>query len=68
MDWAMNPSSQIERLVMKETKGGDIILMHDYVSGGNTTCRALRIMIPKLLAQGYEFITVSKLVEETDRQ
>ena len=62
MDWAMNPSSQIERLVMKEAKGGDIILMHDYVSGGNTTCRALRNMIPRLLSQGYEFVTVSQLI------
>ncbi len=62
MDWAMNPSYQIERLVMKETKGGDIILMHDYVSGGNTTCQALRKMIPNLLSRGYEFVTVSQLI------
>ena len=62
MDWAMNPSNQIERLVMKQTKGGDIILMHDYVSGGNTTCNALRRMIPQLLSEGYEFVTVSQLI------
>ena len=63
MDWAMNPAVQIEQLVMKETKGGDIILMHDYVSGGNTTCKALRKMIPSLLSRGYEFVTVSQLIK-----
>ena len=61
-DWAMNPSSQITETVMKGLKGGDIILMHDYVSGGNTTCKALRSIIPQLLSQGYEFITVSELI------
>lgn len=63
MDWAMNPSENIEKTVMKQAKGGEIILMHDYVSGGNTTCRALRRMIPRLLDEGYEFVTISQLIE-----
>ena len=61
-DWARTPSHQIEQMVLSRTKGGDIILMHDYVSGGNTTCPALRNLIPRLLAQGYEFVTVSELI------
>ena len=63
LDWAMNPSYRIERIVMSESKGGDIILMHDYVSGGNTTCMALRRIIPSLLSEGYEFVTVSQLIK-----
>ena len=62
MDWALNPSENIERTVMKQAKGGEIILMHDYVSGGNTTLTALRRMIPRLLDEGYEFVTVSELI------
>ena len=62
MDWAMNPSDKILTAVMQNLKGGDIILMHDYVSGGNTTCEALRLIIPKILAKGYEFVTVSELI------
>lgn len=62
LDWAMNPSETISQTVMKNIKGGDIILMHDYVSGGNTTCSALRKMIPQILSQGYEFVTVSELI------
>ena len=62
LDWAMNPSEKISETVMKNLKGGDIILMHDYVSGGNTTCEALRLIIPQILAKGYEFVTVSELI------
>lgn len=63
LDWRLNPSDRIVQTVMKNVKGGDIILMHDYVSGGNTTCAALRQLIPKLLSQGYSFVTVSELID-----
>ena len=62
LDWAMNPASTISQTVLKQLRGGDIILMHDYVSGGNTTCDALRQMIPPILNKGYEFVTVSELI------
>ncbi len=64
LDWSHNPSEKISATVMKQMRGGDIILMHDYVSGLNTTCDALKIFIPKLLAEGYEFVTVSELIGE----
>lgn len=66
LDWAMNPSENICQTVTDQLKGGDIILMHDYVSGGNTTCQALKKMIPLLLAKGYEFVTVSELINGDD--
>ena len=63
LDWSLNPSDNICSVITSEINGGDIILMHDYVSGGNTTCDALRKIIPMLLAEGYEFVTVSQLLE-----
>lgn len=63
LDWALNPSTAIVQTVLGELRGGDIILMHDYVSGGNTTCEALRSIIPKILAEGYEFVTISELIQ-----
>ncbi len=63
-DWALNPPNQIFKTVKNQVRGGDIILMHDYVSGGNTTCQALRLLIPELLSRGYEFVTVSELIKE----
>ncbi len=62
LDWSHNPSGNISATVMRQLKGGDIILMHDYISGINTTCDALRLFIPKMLSEGYEFVTVSELI------
>ena len=62
LDWSHNPSANICTAVKENLVGGDIILMHDYISGENTTCAALRRMIPDLLSQGYTFVTVSELI------
>jgi peptidoglycan/xylan/chitin deacetylase (PgdA/CDA1 family) len=50
--------------VLGKARGGDIILMHDYVSGENQTLGALRLIIPELLERGFEFVTVSELLED----
>ena len=62
LDWNHTSSASIAKNVLSSVKGGDIILMHDYVSGKNTTCEALRTIIPQLLARGYKFVTVSELI------
>ena len=62
LDWSHNPSDNICAVVKNNLTGGDIILMHDYVSGKNTTCDALRQIIPDLLSKGYTFVTVSELI------
>lgn len=64
LDWSLLPSDKICSTVINNVHGGDIILMHDYVSGGNTTCDALRQFIPLLLSEGYEFVTVSELLSQ----
>ena len=64
MDWAHNPPDRILLDVIEGLDDGDIILMHDYVSQTNTTCEALRRIIPKMLELGYEFVTVSELIGE----
>ena len=63
LDWAHTPVNEIVRLIKTQLRGGDIILMHDYVSGKNTTLDALRLFIPQLLQEGYEFVTVSELIK-----
>ena len=62
LDWSHNPSDNICAVVKDNLTGGDIILMHDYISGKNTTCEALRRLIPDLLSKGYTFVTVSELI------
>ncbi len=63
MDWAHRSPENIMKNIENTVKGGDIILMHDYISGKNTTIDALRLLIPRLQSLGYEFVTVSELID-----
>lgn len=64
-DWEHTPAIGIGEIVSAKVSNGDIILMHDYTSGKNTTCDALEIIIPDLLSRGYEFVTVSELLTQS---
>lgn len=61
-DWKRPKAETIAKTVMDHTEPGVIILCHDYVSGKSNTPAALRIFLPKLLEQGYQFVTVSELL------
>lgn len=60
-DWedSVTAEQRAER-VLAQAKDGAIILMHD-MQGNDRTVEALDTIIPKLLEQGYEFVTVSEL-------
>ncbi len=62
-DWAHTPTDAIVKNVLGSVHGGDILLFHDYISGDSPTPAALRILIPELKRRGYEFVTVSELIE-----
>ena len=62
-DWEHASPNNIAKEVTKNISGGDIILMHDYISGKNTTCDALELIIPMLQEKGYQFVTVSELLK-----
>ena len=61
-DWAKTPKNTIISEVMKNIHPGAIILMHDYTGKDCHTVEALDELIPKLIAQGYSFVTVSELL------
>ena len=61
-DWKSTPSKEIVRYVYENIEGGDILLFHDYISGENTTITAIEQLVPLLLADGYQFVTVSDLI------
>ena len=61
-DWADTSTEQIVESILSNVEGGDIILMHDYVSHKSTTADALKCVIPELLKRGFEFVTVSTLL------
>ena len=61
-DWCHIPSAEIAETVIKTVRGGDIILMHDYIGHDSPTPDALKKIIPALLEQGYEFVSISELL------
>ena len=62
-DWAHPPIAEIFQNVRRNTQNGSIILMHDFIGKNSPTPEALRQIIPMLLELGYEFVTVSQLLE-----
>jgi peptidoglycan/xylan/chitin deacetylase (PgdA/CDA1 family) len=56
-DWSRPGTGRIVRTIMRDTRPGSIILEHD--GGGNRaqTVAALRIVLPRLLHEGYQFQT-----------
>ncbi len=66
-DWAHTPTDTIVKNVLASVSGGDILLFHDYISGDSPTPAALKILIPELKKRGFEFVTVSDLIEDAER-
>jgi len=64
-DWENPGTDDIVNTVMGETEGGDIILMHASDSVKQTT-NALDIILPGLKEKGFEFATITKLMNQTE--
>ena len=62
-DWEAEVSSyERARLILDNIADGKIILLHDFEENRNTV-EALDMIIPALLEEGYEFVTISQLFE-----
>lgn len=68
-DWEEIRHTEIVSSVMRNVKPGSIILMHDSgdiitAFGGNriNTVRALPVIIDRLRAQGYDFLTIDQML------
>lgn len=59
LDWKYHNSKKIAQRILKDVDDGDIILMHDIY---RATANSLEIVIPKLLKDGYQLVTVSELL------
>jgi peptidoglycan/xylan/chitin deacetylase (PgdA/CDA1 family) len=68
-DWNAPPADVIERKVAKQIRGGDVILLHD---GGHKEMGADRSqtviatdrLIARYKAEGYEFVTVPRMMQQ----
>lgn len=59
LDWCTSNSSCITQAVLKKVGENDIILMHDYYK---TSVEAALMIVDELQKQGYEFVTVDKIL------
>ncbi len=61
-DWECKNEAEIVHRVLNAIQPGDIVLMHDYIGRSSQTPQALEILLPELIDQGYELVTVSELL------
>jgi peptidoglycan/xylan/chitin deacetylase (PgdA/CDA1 family) len=62
-DWTGSVTAeQRAEITLNQMSDGAIILLHDF-SGNTQSVDALDIIIPELLAQEYQFVTISQLFE-----
>ena len=67
-DWKIRSAEAIEQRVTERIRGGDVILMHDggHIRMGADRARTVEAtdrLIPRLKDQGYEFVTVTEMME-----
>ncbi|MBO7747990.1 polysaccharide deacetylase family protein [Paenibacillus sp. MWE-103] len=64
-DWRSPGVRHIANKVLKNARNGDIVLLHDYVSGASIhTVKALQVILPELERRGFKLVTVSELIRD----
>lgn len=62
-DWSNPGIDAIVNTTLSKVQNGDIILFHDYVyKPESNTVEALKEIIPKLIEEGFQFVTISELI------
>ncbi len=60
LDWKTKNTGKVIKTVKSEVKNGSIVLFHDRL---DATVEALKELIPWLLEEGYDIVTVTELLE-----
>lgn len=62
-DWSNPGVDVIINTTISKIQNGDIILFHDYVyKPKSNTVEALKRILPELIEEGYQFVTISELI------
>ena len=62
-DWSNRSKTKIVKIVKREVKNGSIILFHDRIEA---SLSAIDELIPWLLEEGYDVVTVTELLESAE--
>ncbi|MBD0383573.1 polysaccharide deacetylase family protein [Paenibacillus sedimenti] len=66
-DWKKPGVHNIVQSVLSNIHNGDIILFHDLEGDCTQTVEALKIVLPELKKQGYQFLTVTDLISRMNK-
>ena len=61
-DWTSCSAESILSEIKKNARSGSIILFHDFIGKSSPTPKALKLVLPWLISQGYTFVTVGELL------
>jgi polysaccharide deacetylase family sporulation protein PdaB len=62
-DWSLPGAQVIADHTIGHAKSGDIVLLHDGGGDRSQTVQALKSILPTLKKQGYQFVTLSDLLQ-----
>ncbi|NLG10531.1 MAG: polysaccharide deacetylase family protein [Coriobacteriaceae bacterium] len=62
-DWNASDAQEIADEMLNEASPGKIALLHDGGANRSKTAESLQIFLPKLVEQGYRFVTIDELYE-----
>ncbi|MBR5515229.1 MAG: S-layer homology domain-containing protein [Clostridia bacterium] len=60
LDWKYRDASYVTSVIKSQVTDGSVVLMHSLYA---STARATEIIVPWLISQGYQLVTVSELAE-----
>lgn len=63
LDWRVPSAETIADRVIKNISDGYIVLCHDFISPRSNTPDALELFLPRLIEEGWQFVTVSELMQ-----
>lgn len=66
-DWVSPGVSEVVSRVMQQTMNGSIIVLHDGYNGGAEVAFCTAEIIPLLLEQGYNFVSIDRFWQQNER-
>lgn len=60
-DWKGKPAPELAERVLARARSGSIVLFHEAREGGSVTVDAVRLVVPELLARGFQLVTVDTM-------
>jgi peptidoglycan/xylan/chitin deacetylase (PgdA/CDA1 family) len=64
-DWERPGVQVVVQRVLRQVQNGSLIVLHDGYYGGQDVAQTTALLIPLLLQQGYHFVTINQLWQQT---